>query len=271
MRDCLKRDIKTSHGVIAITESCGARDDVLFIHGNSTESRVFEKQFDDEASKSFHFIALDLPGHGASQDATEPTRTYSRSGLADACMEVLDALGIRKPIIVGWSLGGHVAIEMIARTQESSGLMAVGAPPVGDDIKAGFRGSLLGSFASQSTLERAEAVAFATAIFGNGVEPFMVEAIERTDRRFRSTLFSAGARGSSSSQREVLSSTDIPTAMVNGADDLVVNLDYVDSVPYGHLWTEQCYRIQHSTHCPFWQQPGEFNDLLRRFLADVAK
>ncbi|SFB46339.1 Pimeloyl-ACP methyl ester carboxylesterase [Rhizobium sp. NFR07] len=270
MRQTLNRKIETSQGLVSVSESSGDGADVLFIHGNSSDSRVFQKQFDDLSARSHRFIALDLPGHGASDDATNPWTGYTKRGLALACLEVLEALRVDRPLVVGWSLGGHVAIEMLAHSKAFSGVMIVGTPAIGDDMREGFRGNPSGSLASQASLTHEQAARFVTGIFGENAEAFMVEAVQRTDKRFRPTLFDPASRSGDANQRDTVMVSQVPIAVVNGADDPIVNLDYEESVPYGNLWSGRCYRIAKATHAPFWQTPGEFNLLLSRFVDDLA-
>jgi pimeloyl-ACP methyl ester carboxylesterase len=51
--------------------------------------------------------------------------------------------------------------------------------------------------------------------------------------------------------------------------DPLVNLDYCDSIQCASLCHKHCYRLAGLGHAPFWEDPGEFNPLLERFLADV--
>jgi pimeloyl-ACP methyl ester carboxylesterase len=46
----------------------------------------------------------------------------------------------RKVIAVGWSLGGHVAIEMLLRSERVQGLVITGTPPADspDEIDTAF-------------------------------------------------------------------------------------------------------------------------------------
>ncbi len=264
-----KTEVVTSHGVIAVEENSAHGPKVLFLHGNSTCRAVFRKQFMDDILGSYHLIALDLPGHGESGDAVDPKRTYSRPGLADACLEVMAAMGIRSAVIVGWSLGGHIAIEMLSRSAGIDGIMVTGTPPVGDNITEGFRRRPLGGLAGEAELTSEEAVEFAHAIMGPHLEPFIPNTIRRTDKHFRPLLVSGAMKGQGANQRDVLSATSVPTAIVNGALDDIVNLDYVKSVPYGNLWNDTCIRIPRASHAPFWEVPASFNALLRNFLDDV--
>src|SRR5215475_2918456 len=119
----MKRMIKTSHGLLAVEEIGQGNLPVLLIHGNSSCRGVFRRQLEGRLAQMHRFIAFDLPGHGESSDAPDPARSYTRSGLADATLELLGELGVTEAVVLGWSLGGHLGIDMIPRFPGMQGLM----------------------------------------------------------------------------------------------------------------------------------------------------
>ncbi|RTE89978.1 alpha/beta hydrolase [Bradyrhizobium sp. LVM 105] len=261
--------VKTSHGTIAV-ETRGAGFPVVFIHGNSACRAVFQKQMLSPLLDSYHLISFDLPGHGDSEDAKDRARTYSRPGLADLVIELLGELGIDHAAIVGASLGGHIAIEMLSRSNISRGQFLMGTPAVGSNFSEGFVSKPLNGLASRGELTSEEAREFAELVYGSDFEPFMQRAIERADREFRGNLFSAARSGAGVNQRAVLELTTVPTAIVNGENDAIINLDYVDSVRYANLWRGKCFRIPNATHSPFWEVPHIVNHLLSEFLKELT-
>jgi pimeloyl-ACP methyl ester carboxylesterase len=115
---------------------------VLLIHGNSFCRGVFRNQMQGQIAKNRRFIAFDLPGHGQSSNAADPKRIYTRPGLADAVVELLDQLGVAEAVVFGWSLGGHIGIELMSRFPGMRGLMISGAPPVShNQMSKGFNAS----------------------------------------------------------------------------------------------------------------------------------
>lgn len=270
MADTIRQAISTSHGTIAVEMTQGDGMEVVLIHGNSSCRGVFRNQIHSPLFAPYRLICFDLPGHGKSDDATNKTWTYSRPGLADACVELLDRLHVKSPVLVGWSLGGHVAIEVLSRSSTISGLFIIGAPPVGSEISEGFRGKPLGGLARQGALTDAQISQFVRGVFGSTAEPFMEDALRRVDKEFRPSLFAGADRGDGCNEREVVSSTKVPTAVVNGADDAIINLEYIDRVRYANLWKKQCFRIASAAHAPFLQAPDAFNALLRQFLVELA-
>lgn len=110
------------------------------LHANSLSKETFRPQID--ALKDVRrLIAVDLPGHGDSSNGIDPRRTYSIPGYADSFMEALAAIGLQRFIVLGHSLGGHVALEMIALEAGIEGAMIFGTPPAASTpggFQAGF-------------------------------------------------------------------------------------------------------------------------------------
>src|SRR5262245_7508317 len=134
--------IDTPHGALAYTDDRGAGPAVLFVHGNSSCKEIFARQLGDARLARFRRIAFDLPGHGASANAPDPERTYAIHGFADAAIALLGALGIERASIVGWSLGGHIALELMARWRGCVSAWITGTPPTGaKDLERAFLAS----------------------------------------------------------------------------------------------------------------------------------
>ena len=263
--------IATAHGPIVVEDRAGAGIPLVLIHGNSSCLDVFRRQIEGDALRDRRVIAFDLPGHGRSGDAPDPDRSYNRSGLADATLAVLERLGVTEAVVLGWSLGGHIGIELLTRFPGLRGLMIVGTPPVPrGGMAQGFVTAPHRTPAGQEQLSAPEAAAFVETIFGASAEPFLIEAALRTDRRFRKRLFEAARAGDGIDQRQAVETSRIPLAVVNGAADRLVNLDYIDTPAYANLWTRGCLRLTGLGHAPFWEAPEMFNPILDRFLADVA-
>lgn len=58
-------------------------------------------------------LALDLPGHGAALH--RHASAYTLSGAADAVVAAVDAAGAEQPVLVGYSMGGRVAMTAALR------------------------------------------------------------------------------------------------------------------------------------------------------------
>jgi pimeloyl-ACP methyl ester carboxylesterase len=268
-----KRTIQTSHGDIAVSETSGAGLPVLMIHGNSSCKEVYSKQLEGELGDRFHLIAMDLPGHGQSADALEPERTYSMPGFADAAAETLEVLGIDAAAVVGWSLGGHAAVEMLPRYPGIAGLMLMATPPVNptpESIQAGFLANPVTPLLGKPDLSDEEVGLMASAVYGPALNDMLLAALRRADGRARALMFQGLFTGKISSQRNLVEDASVPVAMVNGAADPFVNIGYIGDLRYANLWDKHCYVLRGLGHVAFLQAPDLFNPILGRFLAEIA-
>ena len=187
----LYRRIQTRQASIALVETRNDGFPVLFLHGNSSSSDVFVRQFESHLASRHRLIALDLPGHGASDDAADPKTAYTIPGFANTVVEVLDALAIDHLAIVGWSLGGHIGIELLERDPRIAGLMIMGTPPVSRGIFGmlrGFQPQFDLTLTTKGRLTRREMDRLARLCFGEAPQHGLREAIARTDWRMRKIM-----------------------------------------------------------------------------------
>jgi pimeloyl-ACP methyl ester carboxylesterase len=245
------------------------------IHANSVCKETFHFQIEALAGKH-RIIAVDLPGHGQSSDATDPLRTYNFNGYADAICEVTGALELDRLALLGHSLGGHVALELMRLLPEKiAGTMIFGTPP----IPPGPEGAALGfvpnpqfAYTGKETLTEKEIdMVVALALGPDAVhDAFWKIAVRRTDGRARRLMIDAALAGKHPDQRTLVETLPVPLAIVNGADDPVINLDYIDTLTFRNLWNGGAVRLENAGHGLQWQKNKELNALLNSFLSAVA-
>ncbi|HWL70005.1 MAG TPA: alpha/beta hydrolase [Geminicoccus sp.] len=266
----LAPSVATSHGSIFV--ECSGRNGppLLLIHGNSSCRGVFARQLQSALADRYRLIAIDLPGHGQSDNAPDPVRTYSLPGFADCIIEVLGILGISELTILGWSLGGHIAIELLARFTGVKGLILTGTPPVRrNGMAEGFVASPDRGLPGRRVLDETEIDAFARHMFGEPIEPFLRAALRRSDGRCREQMFAAARMGVGVDQRLTIERSTVPLAVINGSADPLIKLDYLDGIAYRKLWNGRCHRLDGAGHAPFWHAADEFNALAGQFLDAV--
>jgi len=133
-----KHMMGASHGILAVEESGEGDIPVLCIHGNSFWRGVFRNQVQGQIAKHHRLIAFDLPGHGQSSNAPGPHRSYTRSGLADAAVELLDKLGMSEATVASPMESGsrHCRMEAHRHADSSFRLCRLPNPhfPCMDDV-----------------------------------------------------------------------------------------------------------------------------------------
>ena len=92
----------------------GGGPTVLMLHGIGGGHLAFAPQVETLASSGYRAVAWDMPGYGRSA----PIEPYTFKGLAESCIALIEALNCGDVTLVGHSMGGMVAQEVMARRPE---------------------------------------------------------------------------------------------------------------------------------------------------------
>lgn len=94
---------------VAFTDMGKGEKTLVFVHGLASNLPVWKKNI-DFLKEQYRCVALDLPGHGLSTKGDFP---YSITFYMETLMELLKRLRVEKPILIGHSMGGQVAIKTV--------------------------------------------------------------------------------------------------------------------------------------------------------------
>jgi 3-oxoadipate enol-lactonase len=104
----------------------GGGPTVLMLHGIGGGHLSFAPQVESLATAGYRAVAWDMPGYGHSA----PIEPYTFKGLAQSCVQLIESLQARSVILVGHSMGGMVAQEVVARRPDLvSRLVLCGTSP----------------------------------------------------------------------------------------------------------------------------------------------
>ncbi|SHE49832.1 alpha/beta fold hydrolase [Streptoalloteichus hindustanus] len=241
---------------------------VVLVHGWAQSAESWRAQLADPVlSEEFRVVAVDLRGHG---DSDAPADGYADPRVwADDLAAVLAHVGA-PAVLVGWSYGGLVVADYLRvhGTGSVAGVVFVGAiTEIGRDRRGGAVGATMrGALPAALSDDYAVAVPALTGFFADispeipgEVRQRLFAAALRTPPRVRAALFRR-----TQDSADVLSALDVPTLVVHGRADTVVDPSCAEfaakQVPGAELsWWDGV------GHAPFAERPTEFDAELAAF------
>ena len=103
---------------------------ILFLHGFNQAALCWHLQMEDPAlCARFRMVAYDIRGHGASDQPDDPARYGRDEDFAAETQAVIVALGLHRPVLVGWSYAGRLINDYVRHhgTTALGGINYVGA------------------------------------------------------------------------------------------------------------------------------------------------
>ncbi|WP_173922947.1 alpha/beta fold hydrolase [Agromyces sp. Marseille-P2726] len=196
----------------------GSGPELFLLHGAFEDSRAWGPELARFAAYA-DVIAWDAPGCGGSADVPE---TWEDRDWADAVAGFIAALGLRRPVLLGLSLGSVLAL-VAARDHPSAigGLVLVGA-------YAGWAGSRdPGALAerirpAEATIETPVdewAESFLDSVYAPGSDPRRRELTRSLLADWRPSTTRVLLRTLSLDLREALPAINVPTLVVRGSED----------------------------------------------------
>ncbi|WP_246799690.1 alpha/beta fold hydrolase [Bradyrhizobium sp. CCBAU 51753] len=265
--------IRVGGNSLAVRVHRGKESAILLIHGNSSCKEIFRHQETYLMRRGHTVIIPDLPGHGSSSDAVAPTSTYSFPGYAAALKGVMDHLGIASFHVIGWSLGGHIGIEMWSRMRAVRSLLISGTPPIRlspAGVADGFLPSPVMDLAGKRDFTPADVTAYGSAMLGKPLDrgSCLAAMIERTDGRARYWMVRNGLAERGKDEIAAVARCAKPLAIVQGRRDAFVRIEHVRKLTYRHLWLHRPI-LMDAGHAAHWESPDAFNRWMGRFLKYV--
>ncbi len=258
---------------LAYRES-GSGPALVLLHGWAMSSVVFS-ELSAELSRDFRVLAPDLRGHGGS----DPGSGYGCSAFAADLSEWFMRLDLRHAVLLGWSLGGEVALTLAAEVPLRSRLRAlvlVATTPrfaAGADWSGGLPATQLRALVRDLRRNYLKTMGdfFALQFSGENLPKERYQEIQRfavrAGRLPEPDIALAGLETLGEEDlRGLLPQLQLPTLVVHGELDRIVLPEagrfLAATLPQARLelWPEV-------GHAPFISDPLRFCSLLRSFLA----
>ena len=111
-----------------------ATETIVFLHGLGGSQSTWASVLGHFAEK-YRVVAVDLPGHGASDKPSPASTNYSIPGLAAKIGELLEKLELSPAVLIGHSLGGATALQLaLDRPKLVRALTLVDSAALGSEI-----------------------------------------------------------------------------------------------------------------------------------------
>lgn len=241
---------------------------VIFIHGLLGSRLSWQQQLQDARLQRYRLITYDLRGHGLSGKPVEADAYNDGRRWADDLAAVIQSSGARKPVLVGWSLGGAVISNYLAAH--------------GD-------GNLAGAVYVDGVIElAADQIVPHPEVYRDMVAPDLLTHLDGVRAFLRlcfqrqpgadafERLLANAATASWDMQRHVqsmsvaaaegLGQAKVPLLLVYGAEDALVRPDAAIARAR-HLNPRVRSKLYEGTgHAPFLEEPSRFNRDLAEFI-----
>jgi pimeloyl-ACP methyl ester carboxylesterase len=259
---------------IAFLESEGDGRAVVFVHGNSSSARTWLPLLTSPFGRRFRCLAFDLPGHGQSAAAADLS-AYSLPGYAAVLAGFTHVCGAADAVIVGWSLGGHIALEAAPAMPAAAGYVIFGTPPVASAaqmadaflpnpaMNVGFTADV------SPELARDFAASFTAPGSALPLDDFTADIL-RTDGAARAGLIASVGEGRFADELAIAEALGRPLAILQGEGEQLVNLGYLQQLSIPSLWRGGVKLIPDAGHAPHQEATAAFTGLLDQFIADLG-
>ncbi|EPQ52654.1 alpha/beta-hydrolase [Gloeophyllum trabeum ATCC 11539] len=269
-------------GIKIYAEAIGdpSKQAIVYIHGNSTSSGVWDYQFfDEELLKHFYQIRFDLRGHGLSETPdVESESPFDNDKQGSDVAAVLEGFSVTKPIFVGWSYGALIPGDYVSvhGFDNVKGIVVVdgltGPPP---DVHKFFTGGPYPGFTDNGDATKMHQ-AYGLFIRALTYQPLPREwqlklrgMLTETATATRQWIFKRKKNWGPYMEG---ASKAVPKLVIFGKQDGMNSLDYIDYIKT--KWEPSLLTvslIDDAGHASFLEKPKEFNTALLQWAAKVAQ
>jgi len=253
-------------------ETFGRGRPVLFLHGWLGSWRYWMPTMEIVAN-DFRTYSFDFWGFGDSDKTSLNNNTISITNFSDQVIRFLDVMGIEKVPLVGHSMGGMVALKTAIRyPNRITKVAAIGAPIVGTSL-SGLLKLTDNQYVSRAMARVPVVTKFLFRWFlgsnddsSSSYGEILDDSVKPTEESLRRAVGSMMR----TDLRPELDQLNVPTLIIHGARDDIVNPNQADIFLQRDKPNTQVFVMAESRHFPFLDEPAQFNKVLSHFLKRPA-
>lgn len=247
---------------------------IVLIHGWPLSDEMFEYQYNDLINKNFRVIGITLRGFGKSD---KPYGTYDYDVHAADVKKVLDTLEIDDAVLVGFSMGGAIAIRFVSNydgTHVSRLALVAAAAPIftqRKDFQYNLPKSAVDELIELNHKDRPKLLADFAKIF-SATETSLNEGI----RGWLNGICLSASSYATAQCLIALRDTDlrsdlvkigIPTVIMHGKKDKICSFDLAEQMNAG-IAHSRIIAFENSGHSLFLEETKKFNAELIKFAGE---
>lgn len=267
--------VEVEPGVKVHYQDWGTGVPAVFIHGWPYSAEMYEYQYQALVPQGVRAIGIDLRGFGRSD---RPWTPYTFDVFADDVHRVLEALDLHDVALIGFSMGGAVALRYMGKYngERVAKLVLLGAATpcltVKPDFPEGLDPAVYDGFITAGLGDRAKlnddfgALTFNTPIseaLARWFTDLGMQASPQATLRCLELLRDADLRADAQSVR-------VPTLIVHGVHDQVAPIQITAEVNGRLISGARLVRFEHSGHGVFLDEKERLNEELLSFLREGA-
>ena len=243
---------------------------LVFLHGIALSGRAYVRLLSRLAGMGFLVVALDAAGHGVTPNL--PRNAADLTHRVDLTLRALDALGVRKAVFIGHSMGGRMTIQLAAvapeRVLAAVLLNAAAGSPFDESIRTPVRSPRR---AARAVLNAAYDAPGDPRRLPQERKRYLRQMTSALARNVRTPLGLPGAvraiiaSGDYTPMLEAMRKHGVPTIVVHGEKDLVVPFESAHDMADRADGT--LYRVPGAYHSWMLANPRHGADMMRQLLA----
>ncbi|MFA3900079.1 alpha/beta fold hydrolase [Rhodococcus sp. 5A-K4] len=258
--------LNTPSGSIGYTDT-GQGPVIMFVHGFLFDKSMWTPQVRYFTDHGYRTVCVDLLGFGESTALSDTTPVEAHTvGL----LAVLDALQVAQVTLVGYSMGGQVALDFADAHPGRINALILSDTFAHLDTDA----VISSRFALADRLEREGTDAYSEEFLPHVLSPRTVRELPGVANHARRMMVNAHPAGAAAALRGRAQRRDytatatalaVPALVIAGSEDSfdrgVLAADLAASICEAQL-----HIVAHAGHTPSMEQPGAFNQALHQFL-----
>jgi 3-oxoadipate enol-lactonase len=249
---------------------CGSGTPIVFLHSFGHNKALWFPQLTHFLERGYRVVAPDMPGHG---DSSFDPRNHSVDRIAELYVELFDALGLQRVILVGISMGGYVALRLWARRPDLVAALVLSntkAEADSEEIVARRR-KQIASIASYGLAEFIDSGApkrLSPAVLER--RPWVLDSIRMMNFTVSAEANAATLEAMACREDDtgILSSIDVPVLITTGSDDAFIPQTSAAVLKEG-IRNARLRVIADTGHVSNLENPTEYNRAMEDFLSTV--